>query len=383
MTVPYFGVQSFLPDSDEYRELERRQVRDLLPGLIAAERPDVLLSRERQSVTVGIGKLAVDHGLPRVLLSRGFPLVAILNGTYPPAMAAQAVAEYRTASLAVAPGRHMTDGLRRLDVSSAITIPNAVDLAQFAPRAEERRPARGAPLRGGRPRRPPRREPPPAQVSLDVIESAGQAMRRHPSLRYVIVGDGVLRGELEPRPGGWPSRTASGSSDGSTIRRMPDYMNLADIVVMPSESEGLARVYLEAQACARVLIASDIAPAREVVTDGETGSCSPSATSPHSRSRRCGRRRIGSCARESGVTPIAGHRCTASRRRWRDTPRRWKASPAAAPSAGGLVARDPRARPPRSAPGRQDSSRSERLGPEPRSGAHQPALGRARYCRCA
>ena len=33
----------------------------------------------------------------------------------------------------------------------------------------------------------------------------------------------------------------------------------------------LARVYLEAQACARVLVASDIAPAREVVTDGETG----------------------------------------------------------------------------------------------------------------
>ena len=53
--------------------------------------------------------------------------------------------------------------------------------------------------------------------------------------------------------------------------RMPDYINLGDIVVMPSESEGLARVYLEAQACARVLVASDIPPAREVVTEGETG----------------------------------------------------------------------------------------------------------------
>jgi glycosyltransferase involved in cell wall biosynthesis len=52
---------------------------------------------------------------------------------------------------------------------------------------------------------------------------------------------------------------------------MPEYINLADMVVMPSESEGLARVYLETQACARVLVTSDIAPAREVVTDGETG----------------------------------------------------------------------------------------------------------------
>ena len=48
-------------------------------------------------------------------------------------------------------------------------------------------------------------------------------------------------------------------------------MNLADLVVMPSEREGLARVYLEAQACGKTLIASDIAAAREVVIHGQTG----------------------------------------------------------------------------------------------------------------
>jgi phosphatidyl-myo-inositol alpha-mannosyltransferase len=40
---------------------------------------------------------------------------------------------------------------------------------------------------------------------------------------------------------------------------------------MPSESEALAMLYLETQACERVLIASDIAAAREVIDDGETG----------------------------------------------------------------------------------------------------------------
>jgi len=53
--------------------------------------------------------------------------------------------------------------------------------------------------------------------------------------------------------------------------RMPGYMNLADLVVMPSEREGLSRVYLEAQACAKTLLASDIPGAREVVRHGETG----------------------------------------------------------------------------------------------------------------
>jgi len=52
---------------------------------------------------------------------------------------------------------------------------------------------------------------------------------------------------------------------------MPEYMNLADLVLMPSEREGLARVYLEGQACGKTLIASDIPAAREVVIHGQTG----------------------------------------------------------------------------------------------------------------
>ena len=106
---------------------------------------------------------------------------------------------------------------------------------------------------------------------MDVIESAAAAVRRHLRLRYVIVGDGALRGEMEAachRSGLKELVRFVGWIDYAS---MPDYMNLADLVLVPSESEGLARVYLEAQACGRVLVASDIPPAREVVADGETG----------------------------------------------------------------------------------------------------------------
>jgi glycosyltransferase involved in cell wall biosynthesis len=48
-------------------------------------------------------------------------------------------------------------------------------------------------------------------------------------------------------------------------------LNLADMVIMPSESEGQALAHLETQACGRLLIASDMPGAREVVRDGETG----------------------------------------------------------------------------------------------------------------
>ena len=48
---------------------------------------------------------------------------------------------------------------------------------------------------------------------------------------------------------------------------MPSYLNLADLVLLPSESEGLARIYLEAQACGKTLVCSDIPAAREVLTN--------------------------------------------------------------------------------------------------------------------
>jgi glycosyltransferase involved in cell wall biosynthesis len=52
---------------------------------------------------------------------------------------------------------------------------------------------------------------------------------------------------------------------------VPALVRLADLVVMTSESEGQAHVYLEAQACGRTLVASDIAGAREVVVHGQSG----------------------------------------------------------------------------------------------------------------
>jgi glycosyltransferase involved in cell wall biosynthesis len=52
---------------------------------------------------------------------------------------------------------------------------------------------------------------------------------------------------------------------------MPAFLSLSDIVVMMSEQETQALLYLEAQASGRLLLTSDVPGAREVVTDGETG----------------------------------------------------------------------------------------------------------------
>jgi glycosyltransferase involved in cell wall biosynthesis len=53
--------------------------------------------------------------------------------------------------------------------------------------------------------------------------------------------------------------------------RMPAFLSLADVVVMMSEQETQALLYLEAQASGRVLLSSDVPGAREVIADGEAG----------------------------------------------------------------------------------------------------------------
>jgi 2-deoxystreptamine N-acetyl-D-glucosaminyltransferase/2-deoxystreptamine glucosyltransferase len=96
-------------------------------------------------------------------------------------------------------------------------------------------------------------------------------VRRNRRVVFVIVGDGPLRATMEAacrRKGISDRFRFTGWVDHG---RVPRLINLADIVVVTSETEGLARVYLETQACARVLLASDIPAAREVVTDGATG----------------------------------------------------------------------------------------------------------------
>jgi glycosyltransferase involved in cell wall biosynthesis len=173
--------------------------------------------------------------------------------------------------LIVTVASYLADGLRRLGFSHVVTIPNAIDVEQFVPRPRDAALAQDLGLR---------REDvvvvhasnlTPLKRPLDIVASAEDALRSHPDLMYVVVGDGALRAPMEAAcaaAGITPRFRFTGWVD---YERMPAYINLADIVIMASEGEGLARVYLEAQSCARLLLTSDIPAAREAITDGETG----------------------------------------------------------------------------------------------------------------
>jgi glycosyltransferase involved in cell wall biosynthesis len=94
-------------------------------------------------------------------------------------------------------------------------------------------------------------------------------LRRFPQARLLLVGDGIERDALQARVGelGLSEHVifAGTRTDVSRIIRA------SSLVILPSEHEALPTTLIEAAACGRPVVASDIDGIPEVVVDGETG----------------------------------------------------------------------------------------------------------------
>lgn len=268
--VPFDEVAPNLPAADGYRRAERDGIRALLPGLIAQDRPDVLFMG-RETFAWDVPEIGRRHAIPVVLRTAGSMTIGMLHRTLPEAEIQYLIEQYHKADLIICPARHLAARLEPFGFGNVRVIWNAVDAQHFAPRARDPRLAQ---VLGLQPE-----DVVIAHVSnlkslkrpLDFIDAAELALRRNPRLVFVVVGDGPVGAAMRA------ACAAKGVADRFRFvgwidhDRVADFLNLTDVVVMPAEDEIQARVYLETQACGRVLLASDIAAAREVVTDGETG----------------------------------------------------------------------------------------------------------------
>lgn len=101
------------------------------------------------------------------------------------------------------------------------------------------------------------------QKGQDLLLEAWPGVReRVPGARLVLVGDGPAERRWRALPG---ADHESVTWAGSTATPAPWY-HAADVVVLPSRSEGMALVPLEAMACARPVVAFDVGGVRQCVT---------------------------------------------------------------------------------------------------------------------
>lgn len=105
----------------------------------------------------------------------------------------------------------------------------------------------------------------------DVIAAARSVVARNPHVRFLFVGDGLLRSRLE----GEIAQAGLSRHFVFTGRvppaRVAELIAAADIVVHASLREGLARVLPQALIAGKPVVSYDIDGAREVVIPGETG----------------------------------------------------------------------------------------------------------------
>jgi glycosyltransferase involved in cell wall biosynthesis len=105
----------------------------------------------------------------------------------------------------------------------------------------------------------------------DLIEMAPQLCAAHPNLRFLWVGDGLLRGAFEQ------AIARAGLQDRFILTglvppaKIPELTAAMDILVHPSRREGLARAIVQGQLAGSPAVAYDIDGNREGLVDGQTG----------------------------------------------------------------------------------------------------------------
>jgi glycosyltransferase involved in cell wall biosynthesis len=107
-----------------------------------------------------------------------------------------------------------------------------------------------------------------------LIKAVSEVKERLPGLVLLIVGDGPLKAELQ---GYAASLGLTGPDVIFTGARMdvPELLSAMDVFVFPSLWEGLGNALIEAMAARLPIIASDIAPVREVMPSAGIGALVP------------------------------------------------------------------------------------------------------------
>jgi glycosyltransferase involved in cell wall biosynthesis len=104
-----------------------------------------------------------------------------------------------------------------------------------------------------------------------LLAAAPEIVRRNPRVRFLLVGDGVLRERYEEEI------RAAGLSRHFVFtglvppERIPELVAAMDVVVHTSQWEGLARVLPQGLIAGKPVVTYDVGGAREVVVPGETG----------------------------------------------------------------------------------------------------------------
>ena len=107
--------------------------------------------------------------------------------------------------------------------------------------------------------------------TLNFVKAIPEVLEERGETKFLIGGDGQLRDKIE--------KYLDENNLNSKVKltgwiphdELPDYLNELKLVVLPSYTEGLPNVMLEAMACGTPVLATPVGGVPDIIKDGETG----------------------------------------------------------------------------------------------------------------
>lgn len=101
------------------------------------------------------------------------------------------------------------------------------------------------------------------------IEAANKILEVYSGVHFLIIGDGILRKAFQEQSKSLEiENSISFLGDRTDV---PQLLSLVDLCVLPSLTEGFSNVLIEAMACGKPVVATNVGGNPEAVIEGETG----------------------------------------------------------------------------------------------------------------
>jgi glycosyltransferase involved in cell wall biosynthesis len=106
---------------------------------------------------------------------------------------------------------------------------------------------------------------------LNFIKAIPKTIENDKYLRFLIVGDGYLKDKVKQYLKENRLESKVKLLNGIPHNEVPDYLNELKILVIPSYTEGLPNIMIEAMACGTPVLASKIGAIPDIIKEGNTG----------------------------------------------------------------------------------------------------------------
>jgi len=106
---------------------------------------------------------------------------------------------------------------------------------------------------------------------LNFVKAIPEILKERDDLEFLIGGDGQLRDEIEKYIGEKNLNDKVKLVGWIPHENLPDYLNELKQVVLPSYTEGLPNIMLEAMACGTPVLATPVGAIPDLIKDGKTG----------------------------------------------------------------------------------------------------------------